>query len=62
MKIKFEQSVSGPGMNFGFGEVVDINEVPNGDGPRFLRAGIATPVKEEKRTATVKAPHKAVKE
>jgi hypothetical protein len=59
MKIKFLQSVSGPGVNYGYGEIAEAADIPNGDAARFLRAGIAVPV--EDRPDTTEAPRQTVR-
>lgn len=62
MKIKFLQSVAGDRFSFAPGQIVDVGEVPNGDGPRFLKAGIAIEVREPTvPTKTATAPRSVVK-
>lgn len=46
MKIRFLQSVGGDRWGYDAGQVVDVDEVPFGDGHRFLKAGIAEEVRD----------------
>lgn len=46
-------------MHYDAGDVAECEQVPNGDGPRLLKAGIAVPVEE--RPDTTEAPRQTVR-